>query len=78
VDLHGLELLTDYAFLHEDSLHSFCSTCGVSMVVRVLGSGEDDNVCPVNVRTINGIQVDQLKLKKYDGRMNNPQYVLRN
>ena len=48
------------------------------MVVRVLGSGEDDNVCPVNVRTINGIQVDQLKLKKYDGRMNNPQYVLRN
>jgi hypothetical protein len=48
------------------------------MVVRVLGDGEDDDICPVNVRTINGIQVDQLKPKKYDGRKNDPQYVLRN
>jgi hypothetical protein len=78
VDLHGAEALTDYAFLHEDSLHSFCKTCGVSMVVRVLGNGEDDDIYPVNVRTINGIRVDQLKLKKYNGRKNDPQYVLRN
>jgi hypothetical protein len=50
----------------------------VSVIVRVLGSADDDDICPVNVRTINGIQLDQLKLKKYDGRKNDPQYVLRN
>jgi len=57
---------------------SFCKTCGVSMVVRVLGDGVDDDIYPVNVRTINGIQVDQLKRKKYDGWKIDPQYVLRN
>ncbi len=48
------------------------------MIVRVIGDDEENDVCPVNVRTIEGIQVDQLRFKKYDGRKNDPQYVLRN
>jgi hypothetical protein len=76
VDVHGWDNLTDYTFLHEDSLHSFCSTCGVSVLVKVLGKDEGDDICPLNARTINGIDLDQLKLKRYDGAKNDPQYVV--
>jgi len=72
VDIHGGKWLTDYVFLHEDSLHSFCSFCGVSVVVRVTDPAED--IMPVNVRTINGLDFDALKFNKYDGKNNDPQY----
>ncbi|KAH8601541.1 Mss4-like protein [Bisporella sp. PMI_857] len=71
VALSGAENLTDYVFLHEDSLHSFCKTCGVSVVVKVT-SGDD--IMPINVRTVDNIDVDKLKLKFYDGKSNKPEY----
>lgn len=74
VQLHGAENLTDYVFLEETSLHSFCSMCGVSAVVKVMVPGED--IMPLNVRTIEGVDLQNLEYKKYDGRSNNPQYSI--
>ena len=45
-------------------------------MVKVLGKEEGDEICPINVRTINGIELDKVRLKIYDGAKNNPQYVV--
>ena len=72
MQLHGAENLTDYVFLDEQSLHSFCKTCGTSMIVKVTVPGED--IMPLNVRTIESIDLDRLTYNKYDGKSNAPQY----
>ena len=72
MDLCGEDKLTDYKFLSDTSLHAFCSVCGVSVVVHVTEPGED--IMPLNVRTISGIDLDGLTLNRYDGRKNDPQY----
>jgi len=72
VVIEGEDALTGYEFLHDDSLHSFCSDCGVSMFVDV----RDEDIMPINVRTINSIDVDGLILNRYDGKKNDPQYVM--
>lgn len=46
------------------------------MLVKVLGEGEEDDVCPVNVRTIQGVELDRLKFQYYDGAKNDPLYVV--
>jgi hypothetical protein len=74
VHLQGEEALTDYAFLSPNSLHSFCGTCGVSVLVKTIGEGEDE--MPVNVRTFNGIDIESLTLIKFDGKNRDPQYVV--
>ena len=43
-------------------------------MVKVTDPKED--VMPVNVRTINGIDLEDLDLQKYDGWSNDPQYVV--
>jgi hypothetical protein len=65
VKVEGGENLTDYVFLSEDALHSFCSTCGSSVLVRT-GLMEDD--MPLNVRMINGIDLEKLEFTYYDGK----------
>jgi hypothetical protein len=70
VVVQGMENLTDYAFLSKDSLHSFCKTCGVSVLVKVL-NGDD---MPINVRTMDGVDLSSLSYKTYDGAKANPQY----
>lgn len=48
-------------------------------MVTVLGEGEDDVVCPVNVRTLvnfKELEKKGLKLKEYDESANNPQYTI--
>jgi hypothetical protein len=71
--MHGGENLTDYAFLETTSLHAFCSICGVSVVVRVT---DPKDIMPLNVRTVNGVDLEHLTLQKYDGRSNDPQYTV--
>jgi hypothetical protein len=72
--VHGGDNLTDYAFLSPDCLHSFCKTCGVSVLVRVLDPKEDD--MPLNVRNINGIDLDKLTYRYYDGKNAGKEYVV--
>ena len=72
MQLHGAENFTDYVFLENTSLHSFCSKCGVSVVVKVTVPGED--IMPLNVRTIKGIELESLEFQRYAGKKNDPQY----
>ena len=74
VVVEGGENLTDYAYFGKDLLRSFCKTCGVLVLVKVTNEGEEDPVMPINVRTIDGIDIDSLTLKYYDGAKEDPQY----
>lgn len=70
--LEGQESLVGYAFLNKNSLHSFCKHCGTSVCVQVLQEGED--LMPLNVRTIDGVDLDKLRYKLYDGVSEKPVY----
>jgi len=64
----GFDELTTYSFGKKGIAHSFCPTCGTS----IGGKSTDPNVFgdnrAVNVRTLKGVNVDNLKLRKVDGR----------
>ncbi|OAL34732.1 hypothetical protein AYO20_05927 [Fonsecaea nubica] len=66
--LSGFDDLTTYTFGPEKIAHSFCSTCGTS----IGGKSTDPNFFAdnraLNVRTLKGVDVDALKLRKVDGR----------
>lgn len=74
MQLQGAESLTDYIFVDKMSLHSFCGTCGVSVVVRVTDPTED--IMPLNVRTIDGIDLESLQFQRYDGMSKDPPYLV--
>lgn len=74
VKVDGGYNLTEYVFVAEDSLHSFCKTCGVSVLVKVTDPKED--IVPLNVRTINGIDLDTLEFNYYDGKSAGRQYTV--
>ena len=65
--LAGENAQTDYQFNKKNIHHLFCSTCGV----RSFGRGTSPDGTPmyaVNVRTLEGVDVDALKVNKYDGK----------
>lgn len=64
VQVHGGENLTEYFFVA--SMHCFCSLCGSSVLIRQVGEG--DNETPINVRSLNGVDLSTLKYQYYDGR----------
>lgn len=66
IAITGLENLTPYAFVSEDTLHCFCRTCGCSVVVRVYEEGKE-KMMAVNVRSVEGVRVGELKYKFFDG-----------
>lgn len=71
----GKTQIIPYAFISKDSLHSFCKVCGVSIMVEVLS---EDDVCPLNVRTLVDFpeleKAGKLKRTYYDGAKMDPQY----
>jgi hypothetical protein len=69
VDLLGTEdKLTDYLFGLKRAFHGFCGVCGIDVVNRVdLHHIFKAPVRPVNVRTINDIALEDLKIEKVDG-----------
>lgn len=66
--ISGKDSLTDYTFGPERICHSFCPTCGTS----IGGKSTDPNFFAdnraVNIRTLKGVDIDSLKLRKVDGR----------
>ncbi|KAI9814265.1 MAG: hypothetical protein M1827_003431 [Pycnora praestabilis] len=75
VELYGQDALSNYQFGKKRAKHSFCSICGVSAIVRI--NDPEVNVMPVNVRTMNGVDLEDLKIKKYDGwKELEPQYTV--
>ncbi|KAJ7202435.1 hypothetical protein C8J57DRAFT_1410046, partial [Mycena rebaudengoi] len=61
--------LVGYTFRPKKLAHEFCEICGVSLFGRSKGP-----TLGINVRTINGIALAELQLKKYDGKATLPLY----
>ncbi|KAJ7764449.1 Mss4-like protein, partial [Mycena olivaceomarginata] len=64
----GEDGLTQYQFGHHIVSHRFCSTCGTSLGPVGAPGGPFDGLVVVNTRTIDGVDLDRLELKKHDGR----------
>jgi hypothetical protein len=59
--------LTDYQFNHHVIHHLFCPTCGIQSFAR--GKKRDGTpMVAINVRCLDGVEIDTLKLTKVDGR----------
>jgi hypothetical protein len=65
--LSGDEDLKDYQFNKHVVHHFFCSTCGIKPFAR--GRMPDGTpTVGINVRCLDGVDVDALKIHKYDGK----------
>lgn len=63
----GEDRLAEYRFNHRVIAHRFCSGCGVeAFALGTLPDGTE--VAAVNVRTIDGIDLDSLTPEPFDGR----------
>lgn len=63
----GEDALTDYRFNKRVIAHLFCSTCGISSFGR--GAMPDGTkMVAVNVRCLDGIDLDAVKRKPFNGR----------
>jgi hypothetical protein len=65
--LSGANAQTDYQFNKKNIHHRFCSTCGVRCFGN--GTGPDGKAMyAVNVRTLDGVDLDSLSVDKFDGK----------
>jgi hypothetical protein len=64
--LAGADAQTDYQFGGKTMHHLFCTTCGVHAFGRYV-TKEATKVL-VNLRCVEGIDVDQLPIDKFDGK----------
>lgn len=65
--ISGEGAMTDYQFNKKVIHHLFCETCGVFSFGRGVGPDGKEMVA-VNVRCLDGVDVDSLKVVKYDGK----------
>jgi len=64
--LSGSDHLTDYLFNKKVIHHLFCKTCGILSFGR--GTAPDGSkVVALNIRCIDGVQLDQIKIHEYNG-----------
>ena len=63
----GENATTDFKFNKHVINHRFCSTCGIESYADGIGPG-GQKMFAVNVRCLDGIDLDALKIKKVDGR----------
>lgn len=73
VSLRGKEALTAYEFGRKTIRHLFCGNCGVDVGVSAKDP-EKHPFYPINVRTMNGVDVEALKVKKGNGSTWDPPY----
>jgi hypothetical protein len=63
----GDDVLRDYQFAKKRIHHLFCSTCGVKSFAR--GTAPDGGeMVAVNVRCLEGVDLESLTVKHFDGR----------
>ena len=58
--------MTDYQFNKHAIHHPFCRTCGIQSYAYGKGPDGKDMVM-LNVRCLDGVDVDQFEVKKFDG-----------
>ncbi len=61
------ENLTSYKFNKKVIDHLFCKTCGVQAFSRGKDPAGNDTVA-INVRSLDGIEIDNLEIMKVDGK----------
>ncbi len=59
---------TTYVWRHATAGHHFCPTCGTS----VLRTGYPDDRVSVNARCVEGVDVFELTVRRFDGRREMP------
>jgi hypothetical protein len=64
--LSGKDATTEYQFNKRAIHHPFCTTCGIQSYAYGKGPGGQDMVM-VNVRCLDGVDADSLKVRKFDG-----------
>ncbi|WP_394842920.1 GFA family protein [Pendulispora brunnea] len=64
--LSGKESQVDYQFGSKTMHHLFCSTCGIRAFGSYATDGQEKVV--VNLRCLDGLDVDALELQKFDGK----------
>lgn len=65
--LSGENAVTDYQFGKKSIHHLFCSTCGVTSYAT--GKGRDGSeMRAINLRCIEGIDLDKIQIKNFDGK----------
>jgi hypothetical protein len=65
--LSGEDATTEYQFNKHVIHHLFCSTCGVQSYAR--GKRPDGaDIVAINVRCLDGVDLESLEVKKVDGR----------
>ena len=65
--LSGEDSTTEFQFNKHIIHHLFCSTCGIESFAKGIGPGGAEMVA-LNVRCLDGIDLDSLNVKKVDGR----------
>ena len=72
VQLHDLnDSLVDYSFGKKVTSHKFCRVCGVAVANVILDPSAPHpsvEILPINVRTINGLDLLALNVERSDGR----------
>jgi hypothetical protein len=66
--LAGESVLKDYQFNKKVIHHLFCPTCGVESFARGTRPGDGAQMVAINVRCLDGVDVDALQPKKFDGK----------
>ena len=66
--LSGDVNLTKFEFNKHTIQHQFCSTCGIQSFAIGTHPKTGAKMAAINVRCVDGIDVDALKVKKVDGR----------
>lgn len=66
--LSGGHDLTEFVFNKNLIQHQFCSTCGIQSFALGTQPKTGAKMAAVNVRCLDGVDVDGLKVKRVDGR----------
>ena len=66
--IQGADDLTTYEFNRHTIQHKFCSTCGIQSFAMGKHPKTGDLMAAVNVRCLDGVDADQFKVRKVDGR----------
>jgi len=59
--------MTDYLFNRHVIHHLFCSTCGIRSFAKGVDA-QGNEVRAVNVRCLDDIDVDKVKVQQFDGK----------
>ena len=66
--ISGESSLSDYQFAKRRIHHLFCKTCGIKSFARGGGRPDAPPMIAVNVRCLDGVELEGLTVTHFDGR----------